>query len=218
MKFNKIEDLDTFHWKRIKRAELAGKYDMPVLQPIHDVTPENLVPFHLAKTTKNAERKWFHFYEDDYQFERIWNRPEQYLPMLKKFAGGIGTDFSIYLDMPRAQQIWNCWRNRAMTYQLQQSGMRIIPNVGWSDTESLEWAFDGIPENSVLAVTSQGCMGHDYVCKQSFLNGLHELVRQKHPEIIFVYGRFPEEWKKRFPVPIITLHTFSEERWGEKNG
>ena len=51
------------------------------------------------------------FYEDDYQFERFWNRPAQYLSVLRRFAGGISTDYSIYLDMPRSQQIWNCWRN-----------------------------------------------------------------------------------------------------------
>ena len=70
MKFNKLDDLDTFRWERIKGAELEGKYDMPKLHPVHDVEPENLVPFHMAKTAINPEQRWFHFYEDDYQFEQ----------------------------------------------------------------------------------------------------------------------------------------------------
>ena len=145
LKFDKINDLDTFRWERIKDAELEGKFDMPRLQTVHDVEPENLVPFHMVKTAKNPEKRWFHFYEDDYQFERFWNRPAQYLSVLQRFAGGISTDYSIYLDMPRSQQIWNCWRNRTMAYYMPRNGLTIITNAGWSDAESLEWAVDGLP-------------------------------------------------------------------------
>ena len=214
MTYNKLKVHDTFKWERIHGADLEGRYDMPKLSPVHDLRPENLVPFHMLNTTKNPECHWFHFYEDDYQFERLWNRPSQYLPMLQRFAGGISTDYSMYLDMPKSQQIWNCWRNRAMAYYMQQCGLRLVPNVGWSDEESLNWAFDGIPVNSILSITTQGCMGKDFICKQSLLNGLHELVRQKKPEKLIVYGRFPEVWRERFPMPISIYNTFSQERWG----
>ena len=70
MKFDKLKEFDTFRWERIKDASLIGTYDMPVLQTVHDVDPHNLVPFHMAKTATNADKKWYHFYEDDYQFER----------------------------------------------------------------------------------------------------------------------------------------------------
>jgi hypothetical protein len=213
-KFNKL-DLNTFHWAESAGAELAGKYDMPVLQAVHEVVPDKMVPFHNAISQKEPEKLWYHFYEDDYQFERIWNNTDKYIPILRRFKGGITPDFSVYLDMPRSQQIWNCWRNRVLAYYMQKQGLLVVPNVSWSDVESLEWAFDGIPEGSVLSVTSQGCMGHDYICKQSFLNGLHELVRKKHPELIIVYGKFPEAWKERFSIPIVTCKSFSEERWGK---
>ena len=206
---------DVFHWKNIKNAVLTGRYDMPEVKAVHNVEPRNLIPFHLANTTKKLEEKWFHFYIDDYRFERIWKAPEKYKDLLKKFEGGISTDFSVYVDMPRAQQIWNNWRNRCMTYFFQTNGINVIPNVSWSDEDSLEWAFDGLPNESVLSITTQGCLGYDYGLKQSLLNGLHELVRQKKPEKLIVYGRFPKEWLKRFPMKIVTYKTFLEERLGE---
>ncbi len=214
MKFDKFRNSDPFKWRLLEGAKLEGKWEMPQLQPIHDVEPVNLVPFHMANTTSQPEIHWFHFYEDDYQFERFWNRPERYLPMLSKFAGGLSPDFSLYLNMPKHQQVTNCGRNRTLAYWMQQQGMQIIPNACWSDDESLEWAFDGLPSNSVLSITTQGCMGDDYVCKQSLLNGLHALVRQKQPEKLIVYGRFPEIWRERFPMPIVICKTFSQERWG----
>jgi len=214
MNFDKYKHADVFYWERIKGANLVGRYELPELVAVHDVEPHDFVPFHMAKTVKDPTNRWYHFYEDDYQFERIWNRPAQYISLLKKFEGGISTDFSMYLDMPKGQQIWNCYRNRVMAYYMQREGLVVVPNVGWSDEESLNWAFDGIPENSVLSVTTQGCMGRDYYSKQSLLNGLHELARQKHPEKLIVYGRFPEVWLERFPMPIVVLKTFAAEKWG----
>jgi len=214
MKFNKYNYSDTFYLERINGADFTGRYDFPVLAAVHNVEPHDLVPFHMAKTTKNPNGSWFHFYEDDYQFERIWKHPTQYMGLLRKFEGGISTDFSMYLDMPKGQQIWNCWRNRVMAYYMQRAGITIIPNVGWSDEESLSWAFDGIPENSVLSITTQGCMGNDYYTKQSLLNGLHELSRKKHPEKLIVYGSFPDAWRERFPMPVLVIKSFAEEKWG----
>ena len=212
-KFDKLEAYDTFHWKRIVGAETAGKYDMPVLKPCKDAEIESLIPFHMITSFKGAaDNTWFHFFIDDYQFERIWNRPDRYIPILEKFKGGVSPDFSMYIDMPKSQQIWNCWRNRAMAYYLQTKMDNIIPNACWGDTESLEWAFDGLPENSVLALTTQGCLKSENECKQILVNGLHELIRAKHPTKLYVYGKFPEQWKDSFPVPIITLKSFSEER------
>ena len=107
MKFNKL-DLDTFHWAEISGAPLEGKYDMPVLEPVHDCSPSKLVPFHIAVSGQRKPEGWYHFYEDDYQFERFWKTPDKYIPKLKNYDGGISTDFSVYLDMPKGQQVWNC--------------------------------------------------------------------------------------------------------------
>ena len=212
-KFNKFEAFDVFRWERVKGAKLVGKYDMPELKPCIYAAPHDPIMFHMAKSTKEPQNRWFHFFEDDYQFERIWNRPDAYLPILKRFEGGISPDFSMYLDMPKAQQVWNCWRNRAMAYWMQENGLNVIPNACWGDEESLEWAFDGLPNNSVLALTTQGCMQKTDYRKQVLVNGIHELIRQKHPTKLVVYGHFPDAWLERFSVPIVTLKTFSEERW-----
>lgn len=136
-RFNKFESHDVFKWERVKDAKLVGKYDMPELMPCLCAEPRNPVVFHMAKSAKAPQDRWFHFFEDDYQFERIWNRPDSYLMLLKKFEGGISTDFSMYLDMPKAQQIWNCWRNRVMAYWMQRNGINVIPNACWAMKKAL---------------------------------------------------------------------------------
>ena len=218
MKFEKYKATNAFKLDLLSDAEFEGKYDMPVVKPVHNVEPVNLLPFHIALSNNTPDQHWYHFYEDDYQFERFWKCPSKYIPLLSRFTGGIGPDYSLYLGMPRSQQIWNCWRNKVMTFHMQKKGLLVIPNVGWSDESSYDWAFDGLPSNSVLSITTQGCMGNDYECKRSLLNGLYELARRKHPEKLIVYGSFPEAWRDRFSMPIVVLNTFSQERWGKKHG
>lgn len=123
----------------------------------------------------------------------------------------------MYMVMPKPQQVWNCWRNRVLAYWMQKNGVNIIPNVGWGDLSTLDWAFDGIPSNSLLSITTQGCMG-DHVCMQSLVNGLHTLVKVKEPIGLIVYGDFKEEWYKRFPMPIYRFPSFAEQKWGNSNG
>ena len=209
MTFNKMRH---FNWELTENAELYGQFDMPILRPVREAAIGKLIPFNEASRCRNPQECLVHFYIDDYRFERVWNNYMKYLPMLRRFKGVITPDFSMYLDMPLPQQIENCWRNRCLAYWLQEQGINVLLSVGWSDAESLKWAFDGIPENSVLSVTTQGCL-RDHLCMQAFLNGMHELVRRKHPLKIIVYGRFPTIWKERFSVEIEIHPCYSEEKW-----
>ncbi|MDO4839027.1 MAG: DUF4417 domain-containing protein, partial [Clostridia bacterium] len=91
-------------------------------------------------------------------------------------------------------------------------GKVVIPNACFSDEKSLDWIFDPLPEKSVLAITTQGCMRNG-ICKQLLLNGLHELIRCKKPTKLIVYGLFPDEWRDKMPVEVITFDSFSRTRW-----
>lgn len=208
---------DSFKWNRLEGVKITSDYDMPVVAPVNNVHPRNFVSFNNAKYCKDKGNSWYHFYIHDAHFERIWNDPDKYLQMLGQFEGGISTDFSLYLDMPWAQQIYNSWRNKYMAVLLQRQGKPVIPNVGWSDESSYDWAFSGIPENSILSITTQGCL-KDRICKQSLFNGLHELVRRKHPPAVVVYGVFHDEWKDKFGTEFIVIPPYSREKWGDNNG
>ena len=42
-----------------------------------------------------------------------------------------------------------------------------------------------------MAVSTVGCLVHKDA-RQGFVAGLQELVRQKHPQLLVVYGKYPE--------------------------
>lgn len=93
---------DVFHSFLVSDATYDGDIEIPILRPT-DKLPNRLISFSKAMRTDDYDQ-WVHFYEDDGGFERIWNRPNYYLPQLKKFNGVITPDFSLYRDMPLVMQ------------------------------------------------------------------------------------------------------------------
>lgn len=67
---------DAYNLRMTNRAHCAGPWDFP---PIHfDETiepPPDLIGFNYAKTHRD-KNVGIHFFLDDYQFERVWRRPE----------------------------------------------------------------------------------------------------------------------------------------------
>ena len=97
---------------------------MPCIKA-EDAVPQNVITFSKAVRSKEYDN-FVHFYEDDVNFERIWNNPNRYLPILKKFDGVISPDFSLYRDMPLVMQQWNTYRSRAIGYWLQTNGITVF--------------------------------------------------------------------------------------------
>lgn len=176
-------------------AKTCGKYDFPAIRACIS-TPGELIPFNCALTAKE-NRGWLHFFVDDYQFERLWNNPMKYLPIIKRFDGAIAPDFSIFTQMPLAQQIYNCWRNRVISAWLQREGVKVIPTIEWSDKASLEWCLDGLPLNSTLAVQTNGCFVNAK-SKADFIRGMDHVCNKLSPTAILIYGR-GKEFKNYFP-------------------
>ena len=103
---------DVFHAFLVKNANYDSSLEIPCLKNEFR-TPQKLITF--SKAIRSTEYDaWVHFYEDDTSFERLWNRPNTYLPILKKFKGVISPDFSVYRDMPLVMQQWNIYRCRAL--------------------------------------------------------------------------------------------------------
>ena len=95
---SKLSPFKPYYWINQK---LTGLFDFPVLNLEHVKQVFNLVSFNFLQTTKNYNC-WIHFFIDDYQFERLWNNPWQYLELLKRVKGVITPDFSMYTDTPQA--------------------------------------------------------------------------------------------------------------------
>jgi hypothetical protein len=172
-------------------ATLVGQYKLPQLAPTQAI-PTEVISFNERNSVSKPEEYWVDFFIDDYHFENFWNHPEMSFSNFKRFAGIITTDYSMLPEMLPGQIIWNCTRNRVMAYYLQQHGFNIIPVASWCTESDFQWCFDGLPENSSIAITTNGCMSSPYG-RRMFLRGLDELQNQKSPTNLIVCGRHVPE-------------------------
>lgn len=122
---------DVFHSFLVKNATLEGELGIPFIQAESRI-PHKLISFTDAIRGGEPDA-WVHFYQDDVKFERFWNNPKRYLPILQRYAGIITPDYSLYRDMPLAQQQWNIYRGRALGHWLQENGSPVIVNVRVAD-------------------------------------------------------------------------------------
>lgn len=167
--------------------EGAGAFQIPEILPVGFCDVTDFIPFNYAKTHKSAAEKGVHFFIDDYQFARLWNSPDAYFNLLRKFKCILAPDFSTYTDMPMALQIYNHYRKHWLARYFALRGITVIPTISWSTPESFEWCFDGEPQNSVVAISNVGCM-RDEECKELFFKGFEEMKRQLSPSKILCYG------------------------------
>ena len=183
--------IDTFNSLYFVNKKLVGLYDFPMLKSIKPQKIVNVRPVNYLLSSKKFNY-WVHFFIDDYQFERLWNSPNKYLPKLSLLDGIISPDFSMYRDMPKATQIYQCYRSRAIARFLQDCGLKVIPTISWSDTLSFEFCFDGIPKNSAVAISSNGIYS-DKETYMFFLLGFERMINILNPSQIVFIGKIPIE-------------------------
>lgn len=179
---------------RAYNLNLVNRFDcnsdeMPSLEPC-EVVPDNLQGFNYAKTEKQENKKSLgcHFFIDDYQFERVWTRPEYYLPYLKDYACVLTCDFSLYQDMPYPMQRWNIYRSRALGYFWQKRGLKVIPTLTWSDKYSFKFCFDGLPARATYATSTVGVM-NDKDAQKMWMCGMQAALERLSPERLLLYGQ-----------------------------
>ena len=176
---------DYYNLQLVNEFDCAGKYDMPIIESC-DQVPNSLLAFNYAKSATKFD-DWLHFFVDDYQFERLWNNPQKYLDLIKKFNGVFTPDFSLYMDMPLPMQQWNEYRRRALGNYWQRNGVSVISTISWSDERSYAFCFSGLPKHTTIATSTVGVKRNEEAEKVWF-DGMKEAIKRLKPKTIVLYG------------------------------
>lgn len=160
-------------------------WQMPTIKKT-DFIPNDLIGFNYAKT---SERKdvGVHFYVDDYQFERVWNKPQDYTSILFDYDCILTPDFSLYMDMPMPMKIWNTYRSRFIGAYYQNEGITVIPTISWAEPATYEFCFKGIEKGGVVSISTIG-VKQDSDALKVWRDGVTEMIRQIEPQTILIYG------------------------------
>jgi hypothetical protein len=111
----------------------------------------------------------------------------QTLSGIQKWGVALTPDFSLYYNAPRIIQIWNTYRTRWVGCWWAANDITVIPTVSWGTQASYDFCFLGLPERSVLAVSTVGTQ-NDASLKQPFLAGFREMVQRLQPTRVMTYG------------------------------
>lgn len=160
-------------------------WQMPIIKNNRFI-PDDLIGFNYAKTSKN-KNCGIHFFVDDYQFERVWNYPEKYLDILFDYDCILSPDFSLYMDMPMPMKIWNVYRSRQIGAYYQKHGINVIPTISWAEPATYDFCFLGIPEKSIVAVSTIG-VKEKKEALEVWQDGMKEMIKRIKPSTIIVYG------------------------------
>ncbi|MEM9955245.1 MAG: DUF4417 domain-containing protein [Chloroflexota bacterium] len=171
-----------------------NRFGIPNLKHVAlSAIPEKLYPYReRLKDDTDVTTTGVHFFLDDYRFESIWQRPVQTLSGIQKWSVALTPDFSLYYNTPRAIQLWNTYRTRWVGCWWSANNITVIPTVSWGNHKSYDFCFLGLPERSVLAVSTVGTK-KDVSLKQLFLAGFREMIAQCNPTKVMCYGSPYEE-------------------------
>lgn len=173
--------------------ELTEQYGIPKLDGIKFKNPPKtmeLTAFNEAYKVPIAERKKtnIHFFLGDYLFERTWSKLTQTAEFLEQYKLVLSPDFSLYTDMPKALQLFNHYKKMYVSKFWQDMGIKVVPVACWSDRRSFDFCFDGMPKNSLIAVSSVGvCRNKE--AKENFTVGYEKMSETLEPTQILWYGR-----------------------------
>lgn len=177
---------DTYNLDLIDIENSSNNFwQMPIIKN-NNFIPDKLIGFNYAKTSKE-KNVGIHFYLDDYQFERLWNNPEEYVDILKQYECILSPDFSLYMDMPMPMKIWNIYRSRQIGQYYQNQGIKVIPTLSWAEPETFKFCFEGIPQGSIVSISTIGVKKNKEALK-IWKQGVDELIKQIKPTTILIYG------------------------------
>lgn len=194
-----------------------GKYGIPIIKPLKKMpNVKEWIPFNYVLSDKDPRGKGVHFFIHDYQFERVWNNPDDYIDKLKQYECVLTPDFSPYMDMPLALRIYNHYRKQWCGAYWQEHGIKVIPTVRACE-EDAEFCFEGIPTGGIIAISTMGLMNDEEVKKQ-LLDGYEKEMLD--PKKILIYSNVAEtKFFDGMGIDYELIRSFSQKRWNneEKN-
>lgn len=172
-------------------ATFVGTAGIPMLMDLKNADiPKALIPFGNIRSCKNR-RKYVHFYQHDKVISPILKNTKSHLDILKTYDGVITPDPSLLIGRSACIQQANTFMNRAVGFYLQKNGIPVIPNIRWSDESSFSYCFLGVPKNTIVAVSTHGCI-HTDKQRAMFKKGLSAMLIALSPSAVLVHGYMPD--------------------------
>lgn len=172
-------------------VETDNALGVPAVLPVQLSQLPNvpLLPWRSIKFDRITKQQAVHGFVDDYRLETSWNSPERGLKYAQQFAFACSPDFTLSPEYPLALNFYQLYRARWVARYWQNNGVLVVPCVGWAAADSFDYAFVGIPENSVVAIATYGIRNNP----ELFAAGYRAMCAAIQPAAVYVCGKLPNE-------------------------
>lgn len=179
----------------------------PILRPFTKNINYPFIPYS-QRCQVNPSEFGIHFFEDDYKFRTAtWDRLDQTIYNLKDYRSIMCPDHSLFIeeDLFSFLNKQSIYRSRFAGACCQARGFDVIPTASWGGADSFEYCFEGLPENSVIALCG---IGIDF-CRNAqdlWEYGVRELEARLSPKYLIVCGNERKVPGLSTPVMFIPPH------------
>lgn len=137
------------------------------------------------------DRTLLAFYVEDYRFQGWAEKPVAYISKMLN-AGirlAITPNFSLWGDEPTWRHLQSTAQARHVGRYMQESGIRIIPDVAWSNETSFPFCLFGIPRGAPAVSIQLQTSIKDAIGWKVKVLGLKAMMRELQPRSLLIYGK-----------------------------
>lgn len=181
----------------------VGKWNIPMVKSQELVDNVKLIACSDTKSKDEVNRECgVHFFLDDYRFEHIYDYPQRTLNRYSQYKFLLTPDYSLYAEMPLWRQLENVAKNRWCGAYWQSKGIIVYPTISWGLAQTYEFCFDGVEQNSVVAIGTIGCRKN----KAQFMHGYDAMLDRLNPSAIICFGKPFDEMRGNI-IPVDYLES-----------
>ena len=186
-----IGNTDRLNLLKMPRLQSDNALGVPLVLPADssDIFDLPVVPWRSLRFERVTKQLAVHCFVDDYRFETSWTSPLRALKYALRFAFAFSPDFTLSPDYPPVLNQFQVYRARWVARYWQNNGVIVIPSVSWAGVDSFEYAFAGIPQNSIVSIATYGIRKNP----AGFGAGYRAMCDALNPAAVYVCGELPKE-------------------------
>ena len=174
-----------------------------------------------SRTGLPWDRTILHFFTKDTRFDNFITNSALYISKVVE-AGctqAVTLDVSYYNEDSRYRHMEAIYTTNWVGRLMQEAGMKIIPRIQWSDIESMNYAFLGIPENAPVLAMQMQTVTEEEAHNAAYQETFRLLFKKFNPKQMIVYTgppgrRIVESLEIPKSVEIVYLENYVSKRRG----
>lgn len=172
----------------MKGMQFTKTNSFPILEAYTGTIDFEVVSY-AERKKHNGKGQALHYFLDDYKFrDAVWYNLERTTYSISGYDVVFTPDLSLWKDLPTEfYNKENVFRTRFIGAYWQLCGFNVIPTASWGSLASFSYCFEGLPMNSVIAVSGMGNRKSENAFNL-WCYGLRRLEEAKAPTLIIVYG------------------------------